>query len=40
MTIVAKTWLIGLVLVAASLVAGWLLAEVNPGGATVADLFR
>ena len=40
MTIVAKTWLIGVVLVVASLVAGWLLATINPAGATVADLFR
>jgi hypothetical protein len=40
MTIVARTWLIGLVLVVSSLAAGWLLAAINPGGATVADLFR
>jgi len=40
MTIVAKTWLIGLVLVVASIGAGGLLAAVNPGGATLADLFR
>lgn len=40
MTIVGKTWLIGLLFVLASLGAGWLLATINPGGATVADLFR
>ncbi len=40
MTIVARSWLIGLVLVVASVAAGWLLARVNPGGATLADLFR
>lgn len=40
MTIVGKTWLIGLLLVAGSVVAGWLLATINPSGATVADLFR
>ena len=40
MTIVAKTWLIGALLVAASLAAGWFLARINPAGATIADLFR
>ena len=40
MTIVAKTWLIGLVLVVASIGAGWLLVAIHPGAATVGDLFR
>lgn len=40
MTIVAKIWLIGVVLVVVSIGAGWGLAKINPGGATVADLFR
>ena len=40
MTIVAKTWLIGLVLVLASIGAGWLLAAIDPGAVTVGDLFR
>jgi hypothetical protein len=40
LTIVGRTWLIGVVLVAASVGAGWLLATVNPAGATIADLFR
>ena len=40
MTIVGKTWLIGVLLVTASVGAGWLLAQVNPAGATIADLFR
>ena len=40
MTIVAKTWLIGLVLVVASVGAGWLLHTVAPGAASLGDLFR
>ncbi len=40
MTIVGKTWIAGLLLVVLSIAAGWLLAQVNPGGATLADLFR
>jgi hypothetical protein len=40
MTIVAKTWLIGLLLVIASMVAGWTLTSIQPGAATVGDLFR
>ena len=40
MTIVAKTWLIGLVLVVASVGAGWLLHTVAPEAASLGDLFR
>ena len=40
MTIVARTWLIGLLLVAASVGAGWLVSHVAPGDVTVGDLFR
>ena len=40
MTIVARTCLAGLALVVASAGAGWLLARLDPGGTTIADLFR
>ena len=40
MTIVARTWLIGLLLVVASVGAGWLLQTFAPGAASLGDLFR
>jgi hypothetical protein len=40
MTIVGRTWLAGLVFVVVSLAAGSVLQRLNPGGATIADLFR
>jgi len=40
MTIVEKTWLAGLALFVLSTGAGWLLSRLNPGGATIADVFR
>jgi hypothetical protein len=40
MTIVGRTWLAGLALFIVSVAAGYLLQRINPGGATVADLFR
>jgi hypothetical protein len=40
MTIVARTWLIGLLLVVASVGAGWLLQTAAPGAASLGDLFR
>jgi hypothetical protein len=40
MTIVGRTWLAGLVFVVVSLAAGYVLQQLNPGGATIADLFR
>ncbi|MEO6361720.1 MAG: hypothetical protein ABIO71_00675 [Caldimonas sp.] len=40
MSIVGKTWIAGIALVVASAGAGWLVLQVNPGGASIADLFR
>jgi len=40
MTIVGKTWLAGIALFVVSVAAGSLLGWLNPGGATIADLFR
>jgi hypothetical protein len=40
MSIVARTWLIGLLLFVASVGAGWLLHESAPGAVSVGDLFR
>ena len=40
LSIVGRTWLAGIVLVVASAGAGWLLMQINPGGASIADLFR
>ena len=39
-SIVGRTWLAGLVFFVASAGAGWLLMQMNPGGASIADLFR
>ena len=40
LTIVARTWLAGIALFVASASFGWLLLKLNPGGASLADLFR
>ena len=40
LSIVGRTWLAGIVLVVASAGAGWLLMQMNPGGVSIADLFR
>jgi len=40
LTIVDKTWITGIAFVVFSAGAGWLLGELNPGGASIADLFR
>ena len=40
LTIVDKTWIAGIAFVVLSAAVGWLLGQVNPGGASIADLFR
>lgn len=40
MSIVGRTWLIGLLLFVASVGAGWLLHRIEPGAASIGDLFR
>jgi len=40
LSIVGRTWLAGVVFFVASAGAGWLLMQMNPGGASIADLFR
>jgi hypothetical protein len=40
MSIVGRTWLVGVLLVVASVGAGWLLHRVAPGAASLGDLFR
>ena len=40
LSIVGKTWLAGIVFFVVSAGAGWLLMQMNPGGASIADLFR
>jgi len=40
MTSVGRTWFAGLAFFVGGTGAGWLSARLNPGGATIADLFR
>jgi hypothetical protein len=40
LSIVGKTWLAGVLFVVASGGTGWVLTLINPGGASIADLFR
>ncbi len=40
LSIVGRTWRAGIVIVVASAGASWLVMQINPGGAAIADLFR
>ena len=38
--IVGKTWIVGILLLLASAAAGWFLTQLEPGAASIGDLFR